>query len=74
MRILSFLGPDQQVDFGDPRTRPEQLLQEHFAHEPGAAGDEDGLSAIKLTHSAVRRSRVLYGSHLLRERPLRHHV
>jgi hypothetical protein len=71
--ILSLLRPDQEVDLGDSRTRPEQLLQEHFAHEAGAAGDEDSLPAVELADADVRRYRVLYGSHLFRN-SLGHHV
>jgi hypothetical protein len=43
VRGLPLLAPEQQVDGFDPRTSPQQLLDEDLAQEPGAACDEDRL-------------------------------
>ena len=41
------LWSDEQIDLGEGGA-PQQLLHQNFAHEPGGAGDEDGLAMIEL--------------------------
>lgn len=53
LRLLPLLRPDEQIDPGEAGTAPEQLLQQHFAHESGAAGDEDRLARVKVRDGAA---------------------
>ena len=53
LHVLAAFGPHQEVYVLDARARPEQLLDEHFAHETGAAGDKDGSIAVEVPHGDV---------------------
>ena len=50
MGRLPFLLSYQQVQVFDVRTRSEQLFDQRFPQEAGAAGNEDGRIAIELLH------------------------
>lgn len=53
-RLPSFIS-HQDADAPDVGTRPQELLNEHFAEEPVAAGDENGFPGEKLRDGLDRR-------------------
>lgn len=50
--ILAPLRSDQQENGFQARARPEQFLDERFAHEPGAAGDEHRSPVVEIYDAA----------------------
>lgn len=53
VRVLPALGPDEEVDVDNAGTRPQQLLEQHLAHEAGATGDEHRLACVEVTDGRV---------------------
>lgn len=51
--LLSALWSHEKEYIFDARTRPQKLLDQHFAHESSAAGDEDAAAVVELWHGDV---------------------